>query len=95
MATEKNNEVKEAQEELDKILAERQAEYIQYLLDKGEMDRATENDYYLEKGLAEGEAKEKIKIAKNLLKAGTPIEVISSATGLSIDEIQKLQSNDS
>ncbi|WP_341747482.1 hypothetical protein [Candidatus Tisiphia endosymbiont of Dascillus cervinus] len=39
---------------------------------------------------ARGEAREKIVIAKNLLKAGLSIDVIAESTGLSIEEIQKL-----
>ncbi len=38
----------------------------------------------------EGEAREKIVIAKNLLKAGLSIDVIAESTGLSIEDIQKL-----
>ncbi|WP_341753593.1 hypothetical protein [Candidatus Tisiphia endosymbiont of Dioctria rufipes] len=41
-------------------------------------------------GEAIGEAREKIVIAKNLLKAGLSIDVIAESTGLSIEEIQKL-----
>ncbi|WP_342267893.1 Rpn family recombination-promoting nuclease/putative transposase [Candidatus Tisiphia endosymbiont of Empis tessellata] len=39
---------------------------------------------------ARGEAREKIVIAKNLLKAGLSIDVIAESTGLSIEDIQKL-----
>lgn len=42
------------------------------------------------RGEARGEAREKIVIAKNLLKAGLSIDVIAESTGLSIEEIQKL-----
>jgi predicted transposase/invertase (TIGR01784 family) len=45
-------------------------------------------------GLAEGEAKgkaeEKNMIAKNLLKAGLSNDLIAESTGLSIEEIAKL-----
>ena len=42
-------------------------------------------------GEARGEAKNSIKVARNLLKVGVEIETISNATGLSLDEIRKLQ----
>ena len=42
-----------------------------------------------EQGIKEG----KIEIAKNLLSIHLPLEQISNATGLSIDEIKELQSN--
>ena len=53
----------------------------------------------LEKGLVEGEKvglekgrlDAKIESAKNLLKAGVDINIISTAVGLSIEEIEKLK----
>ena len=41
-------------------------------------------------GLEEGAKAEKISIAKNLLKDGIPIEVISKNTGLSVEELEEL-----
>ena len=41
-------------------------------------------------GLEEGAKKEKISIAKNFLKDGIPIEVISKNTGLNIEELEEL-----
>ena len=43
-----------------------------------------------EEGEAIGEKREKIKIAANLLKQNIPIDQISLVTGLSIDEIKKI-----
>jgi hypothetical protein len=40
--------------------------------------------------IAKGEAKGKIEVAKNLLSANIAIELIATATGLSIEEIKKL-----
>ena len=48
-------------------------------------------DKGIEKGIAEGEARSKIEIAKNLLLAGVSVDIISSSTGLSILEIEKLK----
>ena len=44
-------------------------------------------------GISEGENKKSIEIAKNLLSMNMPLEDISKATGLSIEEIKKI-SND-
>ena len=43
------------------------------------------------RGKAEGKAEEKIALVRNSLKAGLPLETISSITGLSIKEIEKLK----
>ena len=45
-------------------------------------------------GLSEGISQSKIEIAKNLLKKGMDISDISDVTGLSKEEIQKLQEDD-
>lgn len=44
----------------------------------------------LQKGKAEGRQEEKHSIALNLKKLGVSIEQIAFATGLSIEEIEKL-----
>ncbi|MBO5250400.1 MAG: PD-(D/E)XK nuclease family transposase, partial [Bacteroidaceae bacterium] len=44
----------------------------------------------MEKGLKEGEKKGKLETACNLKKMGISIELISQATGLSIEEIENL-----
>jgi len=44
----------------------------------------------LNKGLKEGKKEEKIEIAKNMLKEGLDVKLISKLSGLSIDEINKL-----
>ncbi|WP_353273404.1 Rpn family recombination-promoting nuclease/putative transposase [Wolbachia endosymbiont (group A) of Agelastica alni] len=41
-----------------------------------------------EEGREEGEVKAKIEVAKNLLKAGVSIDIISQTTGLTVDEIE-------
>ena len=52
-------------------------------------------NYQLDKvkaeGKAEGKAERDIEIAKNLLLQNTALDTISSATGLSLSELQKLQ----
>ena len=49
-----------------------------------------DNASNLQAHLKEGEAKERKRIAKNLLKLNIPIEQISQASGLSVDEIKAL-----
>ena len=44
-------------------------------------------------GISKGVSQEKISIAKNLLSMNMPIEDISKATGLSVEEINKLRNN--
>ena len=44
-----------------------------------------------EKGRKEGIKEGKIEVAKNLLNMNLSTEQISSATGLSVDEIEKLR----
>ena len=43
------------------------------------------------KGEARGEARGKEEVAKNLLKAGIALDLISNATGLSLEQIEKLK----
>ena len=44
----------------------------------------------IEQGISQGISEEKVNIAKNLLSMNMPIEEISKATGLSIEEISKI-----
>ena len=44
----------------------------------------------MEKGIEKGMVEEKIKICKQMLKHGLPINDISKITGLSLEEINKL-----
>ena len=41
-------------------------------------------------GIKEGKNEEKVSIAKNFLKDGIPIDVVSKNTGLSVEELNKL-----
>ena len=41
-------------------------------------------------GLEEGAKAEKIEIAKNLLKKGVSIDLVSESTGLSVEELEGL-----
>ena len=44
-----------------------------------------------EQGKIEGKIEEKIEIAKNLMDTNMPIDFISQATGLSVEEVEKLR----
>ena len=45
----------------------------------------------LEEGLAKGRERERKAIAINLIQLGTPCEIVAKATGLSVEEVLKLQ----
>ena len=57
--------------------------------DKWKIDVMTERSA-LQDAIMEGKTEEKIEIAINLLKSGISIDIVNSATGLSIKQIQKL-----
>ncbi len=44
-------------------------------------------------GMEKGKAERDIEIAKNLLLLNIPLDTISSSTGLSLSELQKLKSS--
>ena len=45
----------------------------------------------LSKGREEGREERNLEVAINLLQLGTPCEIVSKATGLSIEEVAKLK----
>ncbi|WP_285009852.1 hypothetical protein [Pedobacter faecalis] len=49
-----------------------------------------ENDIFYRRGEARGAEREKVEIAKHLKSKGIDIKIISEATGLTIEEIEKL-----
>ena len=66
-----------------------------YALDKGRAEGLAEGEAIGEargkvEGLAEGKAEEKFAIAKRMLKAGLPMDVIAECSGLSEDEVRTL-----
>lgn len=54
------------------------------------LDDATEKGR--EEGREEGEKQAKIAVAKNLLKAGVSIDIITETTGLTVNEVKDLSS---
>ena len=59
-------------------------------LEKGRAEGRAEG---LEEGLEKGREDAKQLIAINLLQLGTPSEVVAKATGLSLEEVEKLKTN--
>ena len=55
-----------------------------------ERDRRNQISYAHECGKAEGEAKEKLNIARNMKAKGADVAFIAECTGLSVEEIEKL-----
>jgi predicted transposase/invertase (TIGR01784 family) len=85
---------KEVKEDIKNIVEDFNSdEYEWAYYDKAHNDLAIRNgDISLakEEGIKQGKLEEKIQIAKNLLKEKTPIDIISKATGLSQEELEKL-----
>ena len=57
-----------------------------------EQDVINQLYYAKEEGLAEGEAKKSLEIAKKMLEMGLSVEQITEATGLSEENVLKLKS---
>ena len=92
---EKDEALKKAKEEYDIISADEHEKYLAELRLKHIMDSKAIEKYGYRKGKEEGEKsgakKEKIKIAKEMLKNGADIEFIKKCTGLSKEEILKIK----
>ncbi len=56
-----------------------------------ELDLVLQYDYAREQGEARGKAEEKSAIARRMLKAGLPMDVIVECSGLSEDEVRELE----
>ena len=88
-------EVEKAYEEYKRITSDKGLMNAIINMDMAEMDRAQEiTDAKLE-GIKEGENRgkeeSKIEIAKKLLDMNIPIENIVKATGLTLEEVEKLK----
>ena len=102
----KNEEIKKAKEQLDKISQDENERRLAELREKAVRDEMAIRDSGIKegykKGLEDGEKKgllvgeekgarkEKITIAKNMLKANIDKKNISELTGLNIDEIENM-----
>ena len=102
----KNEEIKKAKEQLDKISQDENERRLAELREKAVRDEMAIRDSGIKegykKGLEDGEKKgfiegkkngaleEKISIAKNMLKANIDKKTISELTGLNIKEIENM-----
>ncbi len=82
--------IQKAKQVLEEISQDEHERYLAELREKYIMDQADieEAGYY--KGVQAGIAKEKITIAKKFKEQNVDFEIISKATGLTIDEIKNL-----
>ena len=97
-----NEDIKKANEELEKISADKHEQYLAHLRQKHIMDTKAVEEYgYLrgkEEGEAIGEARGKVEgkkenqleMIKSMLKEGLSIETIARISKLSVDEIEKI-----
>ena len=82
-----NVAIKKAQKELEKISSDEHERYLAELREKYIMDQKATEDAGYYKGIKEG----MISVAKKLLQQKISSEVISKATGLTKEEIEKLE----
>ena len=93
MAEKKNKEVKRAVEELDEMsMSKAERERYEAIL-KAEFNYNTSMYNMREEGLNAGKKEEKIEIAKKLIEKNMKIEEIEEVTGLSKEEIKKLNNH--
>lgn len=100
---EENEKIKEAVEELETMSEDEELRRLADLRLKAERDEksrmlyAEEHGIQIgeargeERGLQKGKAERNIEIAKELLRFGVDIKIISQSTGLNQDEIEKLK----
>ena len=94
----KNEEIKKAKEQLDKISQDKKERRLAELREKAIMDEmAIRDSGYnegrkegIEEGLKKGKKAEKKSIAQNMLEMKIDKETISKVTGLTIDEIDNI-----
>ena len=91
MAESKNEEIEKAKKELEKLAMNPEDRELYELRLKAIRDEMNIRYSGYIDGMAEGEAKGKTEIAKNMLKENIDIELISKVTGLSQEEIEKLK----
>ena len=94
----KNEEIKKAKEELDKISQDKKERRLAELREKAIKDEmAIRDSGYnegrkegIEEGLKKGKKAEKKSIAQNMLEMKIDKKTISKVTGLTIDEIDNI-----
>ena len=93
-----NKELEKAIEKLEYISKNQQDKYIIDAFNDYERDYYNDLNYEKQEGIKEGEKKGreeglkvgKIEIAKNMLKEGLDVNLISKLSGLTIEEVEKL-----
>ena len=94
----KNEEIKKAKEQLDKISQDKKERRLAELIEKAIKDEmAIRDSGYnegrkegIEEGLKKGKKAEKKSIAQNMLEMKIDKKTISKVTGLTIDEIDNI-----
>lgn len=85
--------LKKAMDTLEFLSQDREARRLYEERQKYLHDEASMIEWATEKGLAEGEHKKAVEIAKNLLEMGLDVDTIVKASGLSKEEVAALASN--
>ena len=91
MAGKENKIFERARKEMNYLTGDAAVQRLAELREKWEMDRVSAINYATRNGEQKGAKKEKIEIAKQLLKMGMTVEQIKEATKLTEEEIQKLK----
>ena len=94
----KNEKIKKAEEQLDKISQDKKERRLAELREKAIMDEmAIRDSGYnegrkegIKEGLKKGKKAEKKSIAQNMLEMKIDKEIISKVTGLTMDEIENM-----
>ena len=82
-----NKEIREAKDELYRLSRSSKERELSYLREKSLKDEISALANAEEKGME----KAKVDIAKNMLNNGMDINMISSITGLSLDDIDRIR----
>ena len=88
---EDNENVKEAEETMEKMKKDKHLQYLAWLREKQILDSNSMKYEGIMIGREEGRKEEKREIARKLLKAGIDIEIIVQATKLAKEEIEEIQ----
>lgn len=86
-AMKENEEIKKANEEYEYLTGEEAERRLAFLREKAIKDEIT----MIEGSREEGEKQKQIEIAKNMLKKGMDLDLISELTNLSIEEIKRIK----
>ena len=85
-----NEDIKKANEELEKISADKHEQYLVHLRQKHIMDTKAVEEYGYLRGKEEGEKEKLIEMVKAMIEKGLTIEMIADISKLSVEEIEKL-----